>query len=246
MGGRPELLPRGGRVVVALSGGPDSTALLHLLLGVAGELDLSLVAAHFDHGLRSESAAEAERVRARSRALGVPCRVDRAASELEPRQETFREARYRFLRRVARDVGAGRIATGHQADDQAETVLFRVLRGTGLRGLGGIPARRGSIVRPLLPFWKEEIVAFLEARGLEWLEDPSNRDPRWERARLRTRVLPALEEAWGRPVRGRLVDLARAARRADRALDAAAREALEAARSADDGAWDEASVSLSL
>lgn len=221
-------------------------ALLHLLLGVAGELDLSLVAAHFDHGARPGSRSEAERVRAWARELGVSCRVDRADPGLERTQAAFRSARYRFLRAVSRDVGAARIATGHQADDQAETVLFRILRGTGIHGLGGIPARRGIVVRPLLPFARREILAFLSGRGVEYLEDPSNRDPRWERARLRQEVLPALERSWGRPVRDRLVALSRAARRADRALEARAREALDRVRVEGDGEWDEASVAVSL
>lgn len=185
------------------------------------------MAAHFDHGVRPESAEEAALVVARAREAGVPCRVGRPDGPLERTQAAFRTARYAFLRRVAGEQGADRIATGHQADDQAETVLHRILRGTGLRGLAGIPPRRGRLVRPLLPFWREEILAFLEARGLPYLEDPSNRDPRWTRARIRHEAIPALERASGAPVRGRLVALARRARSADRALDATAREALE-------------------
>jgi len=233
-------------VLVAVSGGPDSTALLHLIHGVAGDLDLSVAAAHFDHGVRAESGAEAEEVRRRTGDLGVACRVGRAEEDLPLRQEAFREARYAFLRRVADDLGAGRIATGHQADDQAETVLFRILRGTGLRGLAGIPARRGRIVRPLLPFRRREILAWLEAREIPWIDDPSNRDPRWERARLRQEVLPALEAAWGESVRDRLLALAGAARRAERALERSADRALRRCRVRRDGAWDEGSVALAL
>ena len=232
--------------MVAVSGGPDSTALLHLIRGVAGELDLSVTAAHFDHGVRAESAAEAEKVRGRVRDLGIPCRVGRARRDLPLRQEAFREARYAFLRRVADDLGAGRIATGHQADDQAETVLFRILRGTGLRGLAGIPPRRGPIVRPLLPFRRAEILAWLEAREIAWIDDPSNRDPRWERARIREEVLPAMEAAWGEPIRGRLLALAGAARQAERALERRAAGALRRCRVESEGAWDEGSVALAL
>ncbi|MDP2479492.1 MAG: tRNA lysidine(34) synthetase TilS [Candidatus Palauibacterales bacterium] len=215
---------------MAVSGGPDSMALLHLLLGVADSLDLRLVAAHFDHGLRAASAAEADRVCGWIDAAGVECRSGRPAEPLSPRQEELRRARYAFLHRIAREEDASRIATGHQADDQAETILFRILRGTGVRGLGGIPARRGAIVRPLLPFRRRSLEAYLRERRIAFLVDPSNLDPRWERARLRTRVLPALEASWEGPVRERLLELGRAARRADRALEARARFLLERCR----------------
>jgi tRNA(Ile)-lysidine synthase len=223
-------------------------ALLHLLLGVAGSLDLDLVVAHFDHGLREASAAEAERVREWVLAEGVECRTGRPSSPLEHRQETLRRARYAFLRRVAGQERADRIATGHQADDQAETILFRILRGTGVRGLGGIPERRGSIVRPLLPFRRRTLEAYLEDAGIPYLVDPSNVDPRWGRGRLRTRVLPALEESWDGPVQERLLELGRAARRADRALEDRARDLLETCRlrPPGDAAWREGAEALEL
>jgi tRNA(Ile)-lysidine synthase len=201
-------------------------ALLHLLVGMAESRELTLFAAHFDHALRASSAAEAERVRGWMDALGVPCRVGRAERALPPRQEAFRRARYAFLRRTGHEIEASRIATGHQADDQAETVLFRILRGTGIRGLAGIPERRGPIVRPLLRFRRRALETYLLEQDIDFLRDPSNRDPRWVRARLRAHVLPALEESWEAPVRERLISLAVAARRADRALEERAREAL--------------------
>lgn len=227
---RSDLIPPASVVVVALSGGPDSTALLHLLHRCAGELELELRAAHYDHGTRPGSREEAREVAARSEALGVPCSVGRPERELEPTQEAFRSARYAFLEDVADQVEAERIATGHQADDQAETVLFRILRGTGLRGLGGIPERRDRIVRPLLPFERDEIEAWLETRGIDWLEDPSNADPRWARSRLRTEVLPALAEVRGEPIEPALRALASTARRAERALEEVARRTEERAR----------------
>ncbi len=229
---RPDLLPRGADVLVAVSGGPDSMALLHLLAGLAGRRGLSLSAAHFDHGLREGSGEEAARVRSWVAELGVRCTVGGPARRPPPKQEALRRARYAFLRAVADQEGADRIATGHHADDQVETVLFRILRGTGLRGLRGIPARRDRLARPLLPFAREALGSWVEERGIPHLRDPSNRDPRWSRGRLRARVLPALEEAWGEPVREPLLALSRHASRADRALDGHARRLLERARDA--------------
>lgn len=227
--------------MIALSGGGDSTALLHLLHEVRDERALQLTAAHFDHALRADSAREARLVASRARSLDVPCRVGRAGPGLGADQASLRRARYRFLEEVAEAAGADRVATGHQADDQAETVLFRLLRGTGLGGLAGIPERRGPYVRPLLPFRRSELRAWLEARGAPHLEDPSNRDPRWARARIRRSLLPAAEAAWGGPLTERLREVAGAARRADRALDARAETVLRTARRETPGAgWDEA------
>lgn len=226
----PDLLPPDAPVLVALSGGSDSTALLHLLTELAGERGWRLFAAHLDHGVRPESAEQAAEVAARAEAAGVPCAVGRAPPDMSRTQAAFRRERYRFLRREARRTNAVRIATGHQADDQAETVLFRILRGTGLKGLGGIPLRRGPLVRPLLAFERSELQAWLRERGIPWTRDPSNEDPRWTRARLRHEVMPLLEEVAGHPVGPRLRALARAARRAERALERTAAAALRDAR----------------
>lgn len=158
--------------------------------------------------------------------LGVRCHVGHPFHPLPPRQAALRAARYAFLHATAAEISADRIATAHHADDQAETVLFRILRGTGIRGLAGIPEMRGIIARPLLPFWREELESYLSERGIAYLTDPSNTDPRWKRVVIRTRVLPALEAAWDAPVRVRLVRLAASARRADRALLVQAKQAL--------------------
>jgi tRNA(Ile)-lysidine synthase len=191
------LLARGDRVLVALSGGPDSTALLHGLLRVAKRLDLGIDAACIDHGLRAESAEEASTVAARAEAVGVRCtirRVDVAACRGAhvSWQDAARRARLEALLQLAARGGHARIAFGHTADDQVETILQRIVRGTGLAGLCGIPYQRGRFVRPLLDVRRADVLAFLRRRGLPFIEDPSNADRRYSRARVRHEWLPLL------------------------------------------------------
>ncbi|MFW5947005.1 MAG: tRNA lysidine(34) synthetase TilS [Gemmatimonadota bacterium] len=200
----------GDAVVVALSGGLDSVMLLHLLRFPLRRLGLRLAAAHLDHAMRPDSAADAAWVRGLCRAWAVPLVVERldppAADEADARAR-----RYAFLERRE-----GWILTAHHRDDQAETVLFRAVRGTGLRGLRGIAPRRGRVLRPLLPFPRSALEAYARARGLGYREDPTNRDTRLARNRLRHRVLPELEAV--QPGAGaalaRLADRARADERA--------------------------------
>jgi tRNA(Ile)-lysidine synthase len=193
------LLESGDRVLVAVSGGADSMALLHVLWEARDRLGLAtLEVATVDHGLRPEARGEAEQVAERARALGLPwhpltvdvrgARGKRAASW----QEAARRVRLAALDGLAERIGAGKIALGHQADDQAETVLFRILRGTGVRGLAGIPYRRERFIRPLLDVERRQIAAYLRRRSIPFVEDPSNADPRFSRARLRHQVIPAL------------------------------------------------------
>ncbi len=192
------LFQPGDRVLLGLSGGPDSTALLHGLLALAGKrLPLTIQAACVDHGLRAESAAEAEMVAARARAAGVPCEVIRVDVTAQRRthvslQDAARRARLSALQTCATRLGCVRIALGHTADDQAETVLFRIVRGTGLRGLAGIPYERNRLIRPLLDVRREDVLAFLLRRNLSFVTDPSNVDPRFARSRVRHEWLPFL------------------------------------------------------
>ncbi len=210
------LVETGGRVLVALSGGPDSTALLHALRLLAPKWNLSLCAATVDHGLRPESAAEAEMVAGRSRAWGIPSEVVRVDVQAlrGPHisvQQAARDARLTALHKVARELGCTRIALGHNADDQAETVLFRVVRGTGVVGLAGIPYRRDSFVRPLLDVRRAQILAFLAKRQIPFVTDPSNANPRYTRVRVRQEWLPLLARENPRVVEA-LLALARNAR----------------------------------
>ncbi|WP_149575063.1 tRNA lysidine(34) synthetase TilS [Xanthobacter oligotrophicus] len=217
---------RNTRILIAVSGGPDSTALLHLAArwraGRASGPDL--IAATVDHGLRAEAAAEAEAVGAFATLLGVPHRilVWQGAKPAHGIQEAAREARYSLLADAGRQAGATAIALAHTRDDQAETVLFRLARGSGLSGLSGMrgdAARHGlALLRPFLDVPKARLVATLEAAGLAFVRDPSNGDLRFARPRLRA-MAPALAGE-GLDAR-RLAVLARRIARADQALEAA-------------------------
>lgn len=206
-------LGRAPRVLVALSGGADSVALLHLLRFIAPPARLA--AAHLDHAMRPGSEDDAAWVRGLCRSWGVPLLSGRAA--VPPRtEEEARSARYAFLRSAAAEQGATWIATAHHADDQAETVLFRALRGTGIEGLRGIPARTAAgLVRPLLPFWRREIREYAARAGLRWREDPTNLAVDAARNRLRQRILPEIERSVAPGARRSLVRLAALAREAD-------------------------------
>lgn len=184
-------------MLVGLSGGPDSWALLLVLKKVAARRGFTFCAGCVDHGMREESSAEATRVARACRALGVACDVLRAdvagrRTRHVSWQEAARAARLDSLERHAARVGANRIALGHHADDQAETILFRILRGTGVAGLAGIPYRRGPFVRPLLDVRRSEIVRFVARQDIPVITDPSNEDRRYTRVRLRLDVLPFL------------------------------------------------------
>ena len=177
-------------LLLAVSGGPDSTALLAMAAEWATPKP-KLYAATVDHGLRPEGAAEAAAVARLCARLGVPHETlvwegEKPSVRL---QERAREARYDLLTAEARRVGVRAIVTAHHLDDQAETVLFRLLRGSGVAGLAGMTARtrRGDIeiARPLLGLAKAELIAFCETRGLAYISDPSNENPRFARARLR-------------------------------------------------------------
>ena len=209
-------LVTGERVVVAVSGGLDSMVLLHLLRFASGLPRLQLVAAHFDHRMRPESGEDALWVRGLAREWGVQVEVGAAEVSLSS-EEAARGARYAFLEAVRVRTGARWILTAHHADDQAETVLFRIARGTGLAGLRGIPTRRGVILRPLLSFWREELEAYVAAAGLIPRVDSTNEERCFARNVLRLDVLPQLEAAVAPGARMALVRLARLAVREERA-----------------------------
>ncbi len=189
------LLAPGDRVLCAISGGPDSTALLHVLARLAPQLGVQIEAATVDHGLRPESAADAARAAAHAVSIGVPCEILTLGLEPGPgAQERARAARYAHLEQAAIARGARVVAVGHTLDDQAETVLARLIRGAGLRGLAGILPRRGDgVIRPLLDCTRGEVEGYLAHHGIApSVVDPSNSDARYQRVRIRSRVLPTL------------------------------------------------------
>ncbi|HZS86889.1 MAG TPA: tRNA lysidine(34) synthetase TilS [Chloroflexota bacterium] len=193
------LLERGAVVVVAVSGGADSLCLLYVLAALSADLDLRLHVAHLDHALRPESAGDAAFVACEACRLGLTCtsvRRDVPALARERRlsvESAARLARYAFLREVAAAQAATAIATGHTRDDQAETVLFHLIRGSGLAGLAGMRPRFGDIIRPLLPLSCRETEAYCAALGLTPRSDPSNMAPEYTRNRLRHEALPLLD-----------------------------------------------------
>jgi tRNA(Ile)-lysidine synthase len=216
--------------LIAVSGGPDSTALLVMAADWARRHDARVLAATVDHGLRPESAAEAAGVARLAARLGVPhATLVWSGEKPETRlMEQAREARYRLLAAHAKEVGADAIATAHHLDDQAETVLFRLLRGSGVAGLAGMaPATNLSgitLVRPLLSLVKAELVGFCREHRVAFVEDPTNADPAYARTRLKALVSALAEE--GLDSEG-FARLARRMSQADAALDAMA-DALEA------------------
>lgn len=187
--------PEGGKALVAFSGGPDSSLLLELAVQA---FPGRVTAAHYDHRLRPESGEDAAFCRARCAELGIPFfagRGDvaaRAKKEKRGVEETARAMRYAFLETARKKAGADAILTGHNLDDQAETVLFRAARGTKLAGLGGIPPKTGHVLRPLLGATKTEIISELERREVPFRTDASNADGKYSRNFLRSEVLPLL------------------------------------------------------
>jgi tRNA(Ile)-lysidine synthase len=211
-----DLFPDSGRALLAVSGGPDSVALLDLFAAVAPAFDLELVVAHVDHGIAPESGEVARQVARLAEHYGVPCRAVRLELGSDTSETRARRARYRALRELQREADGRYLVTAHHADDQTETVLYRLLRGTGMAGLAGIPARGArGLVRPLLPFRRRELETWLDEREVDAAlrgavhRDPANLDERHDRSWVRHRLLPLVRERFGSVAEKRLSDVAR-------------------------------------
>jgi tRNA(Ile)-lysidine synthase len=234
-------LPPDSTIVSALSGGADSVALLHALCAEARPRGLRLVAAHLDHRLREDSADDGAACRALCASLDVPLRMTeadvpgRARRDGDGIEQAARLERHAFLRRVRADEGAVLVALAHTRDDQAETVLLRLLRGSGRSGLGAMRARTRGLWRPLLSVSRADVLAHLEAAGLPWREDPSNRDLRFARNRVRHELLPYLESRFNPRVRATLARSAEVLGGEADALARAAGRLVRRARAADPG-----------
>jgi tRNA(Ile)-lysidine synthase len=219
---RYDLVPPGTRMIAGLSGGSDSVALTILLTDLArlpgpGAFELVAVA-HLNHRLRPTADRDEAFCRTLAERLGLPIVVESAdvsgfSGEAHVSvEDAARRLRYGFLERAAQAFGATRVAVGHTRDDQAETFLLKLLRGAGSTGLGGVYPRRGSVVRPLLDASREELKAFLVARGEPWVEDETNTDLDNPRNRVRHRILPELDLVYGGGAAGaiaRAADLVR-------------------------------------
>ncbi|MBI5415898.1 MAG: tRNA lysidine(34) synthetase TilS [Candidatus Omnitrophica bacterium] len=211
-----DVLSPGDTVVVGVSGGPDSTALVHVLSCLRHELGLSVHAAHFNHGWRKSARTDERFVGRLARQLGVPCwhgarrgKLPRSRVSLE---EEGRRQRFDFFRRLAEKLGARAVMLAHTQDDLAETVLMHILRGSGLQGMRGILSRRRveglEIIRPLLNIPKRAVLAYLKRNKIPFRIDPSNRRTEFLRNRIRLELLPLLEKKYSRNIRGLLAGLA--------------------------------------
>ena len=213
------MISPGERILVACSGGADSAALFHLLRELALKRKIRLALVHFDHGLRKESAKDFRFVRELARQFGIPFYGGRAKRALYQKEkhlspeEKARELRYDFFFKTAKKTRIRKIALGHHQDDQAETVLMRILQGTGLRGLQGIrpvaQSKGVTYLRPLIEVTRAELREYLGARRLPYREDGTNRSLRFLRNRVRHLLLPLLEREFNPKIRNLLVHLAR-------------------------------------
>ena len=210
-----ELFPKDGLILAAVSGGADSMALLSILQGLSQELKFRLGIAHFDHQIRGSGEKERTLVDGFAKGLALPVYSGtadvrgQAAASGDTLEEAARKARYHFLTNVADEIKAHRIATGHTKDDQAETVLMRILHGTGIRGLAGIQTRRGRIVRPLLCLSRDDTRSYCEELNIPYVMDPSNEDKGILRNRIRLDLLPLLESSYHNGAEENLLRLAK-------------------------------------
>ena len=226
---RERLVPPGGRVAAALSGGADSVALTLLLRELAEQAGFVLAGVvHLNHQLRAAADADEQFCRELAASLALPIDVERVDVGQAARrarislEDAGHRARYAFFGRAAARLRAERVATGHHQDDQAETCLMRLVRGAGPDGLAGIRPRAGCVIRPLLQLTRAELRAWLAERGQPFREDETNRDPAFTRNRVRHELLPFLEERFSPSIASTLARTAEIVRGEAEWMDAAA------------------------
>lgn len=212
---RGKLLQMDDKILVGVSGGPDSVALLHCLLTLAPAYRLQLYAIHVNHMFRSEeAAADADFVRTLGEKWGIPVSIEAVdvpalvARTKESPEAVGRQVRLSVFSRISREVGANKIALGHHADDQAETVLMHLLRGAAGGGLGGMYPQRGCIIRPLLTVTRAEIEEYCRANSLAYRIDSSNKKPIYLRNRIRMELIPQLQSDYNPQIVARLTEMA--------------------------------------
>ncbi|MEN6520228.1 MAG: tRNA lysidine(34) synthetase TilS [Armatimonadota bacterium] len=225
---RNDMIRHGDRIIVAVSGGADSVALLHVLWTMKDEFNLDLIAAHMNHGIRGEDADRdalfVQELAARLKIASVVEKVDVPAFRKKARlglEEAARKVRYDFLESIASDAGAARVAVAHTADDQVETVLLNIIRGTGPDGVSGMPEVRGRIIRPLIDTFRADVEAYLHENGLDWATDVTNLALDYTRNRVRLQLIPFLEDKFNPRVKDALLSLSRLVRDENEAIKAA-------------------------
>ena len=228
-----KLLDNKDRVVVALSGGPDSTALLAALAQISKELDFSIIVAHYNHGLRGTSSDEDEKYSQElAEKFGLTFVSGKMDFKLRQKgvspEDFYRQQRYQFLNKVAEDYNAQKIALGHNIQDQAETVLLNLLRGSGLEGLRGIlPIREGKFIRPLIEVSRSEIIDFLCVAGISYCQDSSNESKIYLRNKIRSELIPYLKEKFNPKIVENLAQMAEILRQDDDYIGNSVKEAMK-------------------
>ncbi len=212
---RYQMIKEGDTVMIALSGGPDSVCLLFLLSELRKLMDVSVCAGHINHGLRGEESLRDQRFCEQiCQQYSVPLRTHSISDDeykaypFTSLQGAARELRYKYLRRLADKLNANKIATGHTASDQVETVLFRILRGTGMGGLGGIRPVLNDIIRPLIDRSREEVLEYLKTMGVPYIIDSSNLKPKYLRNQIRLELIPVLKRSFNPSISNAIINLA--------------------------------------
>lgn len=231
------LIPCGSRVLVGVSGGADSVALLYALHSLKGELGFSLCAAHLNHGIRGDEAkrdedytkvlCESLGVELYTEMLDIPALAKEQGKTLE---QAARDARYAFFDRACQHFSASLIAVAHHMDDQAESILLHLLRGSGLSGLRGMQPRRGSIIRPFFKVRRQEIEEYLTSNGISWCTDSTNLSREASRNKLRLDLIPYIEQNLNSNIVPRLCSTGELVARDEEYLNSAAQKALEEAK----------------